>query len=110
MPTTEELSSQNQSYSGKILPHSLEGENYIIGSLLVGDINTWDTVMDILQESDFYKPAHQAIFACMESLYKKGSSVDIVCVSEELKKQKKIELVGGTPYLAELAEQSTSTG
>ena len=108
MPTTEILSSQNQAYQGKILPHSPEGESYILGSLLVGDTSTWDTIMDILQESDLYKPAHQTIFSCMETLYKQGSSVDIVCVSEELRKQKKLELVGGTPYLAELAEHSTS--
>ena len=108
MPTTEERTTKDISYQDKILPHTLEGENYILGSLLVGDTDTWDIVMDILQESDFYKPAHQIIFACMETLYKQGSSVDIVCVSEELKKRQKLDLIGGTPYLAELAEQSTS--
>ena len=71
-------------------------------------MEVWDLMMDQLQGEDFYKPAHQSIFACMSQLYKQGSSIDILSVSEQLKKQQKLDLVGGAAYLAHLAQASTS--
>ncbi len=99
---------QKSPFSDKSPPHSLEGEQYILGSLLVGGEEVSDTLLELLKEEDFYKPAHQSIFAGIVKLYKQGSAIDILCVSEQLKKQQSLELVGGNAYLSHLVEQSTS--
>lgn len=92
----------------KFLPSSLEGERFILGALLAGQQKTWDEVMEILKSEDFHKPAHQDIFSCMEMLYKSDRSGDILRISEELKKEGKLESSGGALYLAELVEESAS--
>ncbi len=92
----------------KFLPSSLEGERFILGALLAGQQKTWDEVMEILKSEDFHKPAHQDIFSCMETLYKSDRSGDILRISEELKKNGKLESSGGSLYLAELVEESAS--
>ena len=100
---------QNLSRLDKNLPVSLEGERFILGALLMGQMTTYDEVMEILQPEDFHKQAHKDIFNCMANLYKEdGQPTDILNLSEALKKEKKLEGVGGSLYLAELMEESTS--
>ncbi len=90
------------------LPSSVEGERFLLGALLLGEQKIWDLVMEFLKPSDFYKNSHQEIFYCMEKIYKNGSYGDILAISEELKKQQKLESIGGHSYLAELIEESSS--
>ena len=106
----------NQSYKKKIfsntedkvLPYTEEGERFILGALLIGQQQTWDEVMEILKPEDFHKQSHKDIFSCMEKLYKSSQTADILCVSEELKREDKLESIGGSLYLAELVEESAS--
>ena len=90
-------------------PSSLEAERFILGALLTGGEGVWDEVMDILKPEDFYKPAHQDIFASMEGFYKEGRTADVLSLSEELKKKQQLESTGGPLYLAELVKESAST-
>ena len=92
----------------KNLPFSLEGERFILGSLLMGQIRTYDEVMEILDEEDFHNQAHKDIFACMVQLYKEGQTADILSLSEALKKTNKLSAVGGDLYLADLVAESAS--
>ena len=92
----------------QMLPCTLEGERFILGALLIGQQRIWDEVMEILHPEDFYKQAHKNIFSCMQKLYKSGQTADILCISEELKKENKLESLGGSLYLAELVEESAS--
>ena len=92
----------------KNLPFSLEGEKFILGALLMGQIGTYDTIMEILNAEDFHKPAHKDIFSCMVQFYKEGQVADILSLSEALKKEKKLETVGGDLYLADLVAESAS--
>ena len=92
----------------KVLPCTMEGERFILGALLIGQQRIWDEVMEILSPEDFYKPAHKDIFSCMKKLYQSGQTIDILCISEELKKDDKLESIGGSLYLAELVEESAS--
>ena len=99
---------QNISLEGINLPSSQEGERFILGALLTGPERTWDEVMELLSTEDFHKPAHRDIFSAMEKFHKEGQTADILSLSEELKKENKLEGVGGGIYLARLAEESTS--
>ncbi len=93
----------------KNLPFSPDGERFILGALLMGQIRTYDEVMEVLEPEDFHKQAHKDIFACLARIYKEsGQATDILSLSEALKKEKKLEGVGGSLYLAELAEESAS--
>lgn len=92
----------------KVLPCTMEGERFILGALLIGQQRIWDEVMEILSPEDFYKPAHKDIFSCMKKLYQSSQTIDILCISEELKKDDKLESIGGSLYLAELVEESAS--
>ena len=93
---------------GSLLPCTPEGERFILGALLIGQQQIWDEVMEILQPEDFHKQAHKDIFSCMEKLYKSAQTGDILSISEELKKEDRLESVGGSLYLAELVEESAS--
>ncbi len=98
----------NSTTEEKILPCSLEGERFILGVLLMGQQRIWDEIMEILEPEDFYKHAHKDIFTCMKRFYKIGQTADILSISEELKKENKLESIGGSLYLAELVEESAS--
>jgi len=91
-----------------LLPCSPDGEKFILGALLIGEQQTWDEVMEILKSEDFYKQAHKDIFSCMEEFYKSSQIADILSISEALKKENKLESIGGSIYLAELVEESAS--
>ncbi len=91
-----------------MLPCTLEGERFILGALMIGEQRIWDEVMEILHPEDFHKQAHKDIFSCMQGLYKSGQTADILRISEELKKENKLESLGGSLYLAELVEESAS--
>ena len=92
----------------ELLPSSLEAEQFILGILLNSGQDLWDQVMDSLRASDFYKHSHQDIFQVMADFYQQGKCGDILNISEELKKQQKLDSIGGDTYLAELVQHGTS--
>ena len=75
-------------------PQSLEIEEAILGALMI-DNSALNLSMSRLGEDMFYKIDFKAIFKAIETLYDRGQGVDIVSVSEELKRQNNLELVGG---------------
>lgn len=87
---------------GKILPHSVEAEQSVLGSVLL-DRDAMITVADIVREEDFYKDAHREIFHCMMQLYRKSEPIDLITLSEELKKRSTLEMVGGYTYITNLS-------
>ena len=90
-------------------PHSLEAERSVIGSLLV-DKDAIIKVSDFLKAEDFYHDAHKIIFEGIVSLYDKRVPLDIVTLSSYLEDANHLQVIGGSSYLAELAnEVPTST-
>jgi replicative DNA helicase len=65
--------------------------------------------LEVLDETDFYKDVHRFIYLAMVSLYKKNEAVDIITLTEELKRQNKLEAIGGIYYLSELASKVPSS-
>jgi replicative DNA helicase len=66
-------------------------------------------VLEILSAEDFYSEMHQEIYQAVIALYRKGESVDMLTVSEELKKRNTLEMVGGRSYIAQLSAMVPST-
>ena len=91
-----------------VLPSSLSAERAILGILLMGEESDWDEVAGYLKEDDFFQPAHKTIFSQIQELYKKGQSADPVTVANALKKNEKLDQVGGASYLSDLIHQLAS--
>lgn len=95
--------------SVKIAPHSKEAEMMVLGCMLV-DERALKIGMHDLDISDFFLNEHQSLFQTFKKLNSDGRRVDIHLLSEELKKQGKLEDVGGIGYLVTLAQYAgTST-
>ena len=86
----------------KLPPNSIEAEMSVIGAVLI-DTDAIVKVAEFLRAEHFYKDAHVHIFAAILDLYEKRQPIDLVTVPAALKKKKKLEIVGGTTYLSELA-------
>ena len=89
--------------SVRVPPHSLEAEQSVLGGVLI-DNNVINKVLEILREEDFYREAHQRIFSAMISLYERNEPLDLITLTNELKKRKLLEQVGGASYLAQLVD------
>jgi len=85
----------------RLPPQNLEAEQAILGSMLLEE-QAIVQAAELLEESSFYKDAHRKIFAVLLTLYKAHVPVDLVTVTEELKKRNLLEEVGGASYLATL--------
>ena len=97
-----EEKTRSNSKDGRIPPQNLEAERSLLGSLLISDA-VLPEILTILKPEDFYDPAHQVIFASMTNLYNVHKPVDIITITAELRKQKKLKEIGGAPYLTELS-------
>ena len=91
------------------LPFNLDAEQSLLGVLLLEGEEAWDDVAPLINENDFFQPAHKTIFSQIKKLYQKGQVSDLVTVGNSLKQDATLEQVGGIAYLSEIAEKITST-
>ncbi|MFT6449000.1 MAG: replicative DNA helicase [Oleispira sp.] len=89
-------------------PHSIDAEQSVLGGLLL-DNRAWESVSEVLEDSDFYSHKHRNIYRAIKSLVDQEQPVDVVTVSEELEELGTLEEVGGIAYLGELADMTPST-
>lgn len=87
--------------AGKIPPQNVDAEKSLLGAVLI-DEETLADISEHVTVKDFYDKRHSAIFGAMMRLYEKHRPVDLLTLTEELKRKKEIELVGGSAYLTEL--------
>jgi replicative DNA helicase len=86
----------------KTPPQATEAEMAVLGAMLI-EREAQAKGLDLLDEHDFYKPAHQHIFRAMAQLFAEGAAVDVVTLGEFLKNQRSLQDVGGASYLTDLA-------
>lgn len=87
----------------KVAPNSKESEMMVLGCMLTS-INSLNTAADALDESDFYFPEHRLVFRVLRDAYREDRPADVHLVCEELRRQEKLEEVGGAAYVATLAQ------
>lgn len=87
----------------KIPPHNLEAEQAVLGSILIEN-DSFEKCWGIVTESDFYRDAHRKVFSAVTELRETKEPVDLLTLTEKLRKRSQLEEVGGFPYLASLAE------
>jgi replicative DNA helicase len=87
----------------RIPPHSEEAEASVLGSILI-DKEAIVSVAEFLRPEHFYKEANEQIFRAILSLYEERKPIDIVTLTDRLKKQRSLTKVGGSAYLTNLVE------
>lgn len=87
----------------RVPPHSREAEMMVLGCMLTS-INSLNIAAERLEESDFYFSEHKSIFRCLQDAYKADKPADIHLIAEELKRQEKLQAVGGIVYLTSVAQ------
>lgn len=94
---------------GKIQPQAPELEEAILGAIML-EKDKLAEVLEIIQSPEcFYVPANEKIYACIRRLFDKGMPVDLLTVTEELRKTNELEIVGGPYYLTNLTMSVVSS-
>lgn len=93
---------------GKIPPQARELEEAVLGAILI-EKDAISYVSDILKPESFYVDAHATIYRAIQSLFGKSQPIDLLTVTEELRKNGKLEEVGGAYYISELTNKIASS-
>ena len=99
----KEMRAELETASFKLPPQNVEAEQSILGGVLIEN-DALNTVIEFLEDGDFYREAHQKIFKSMIVLSEKNEPLDLITLTNELKKKKELEDIGGASYLAGLVE------
>tara|TARA_S200000501_G_scaffold7527_1_gene6677 strand:+ start:8144 stop:9658 length:1515 start_codon:yes stop_codon:yes gene_type:complete len=93
---------------GKLPPQAIDLEEVVIGAMMI-DKKGVDEVIDILTPEAFYKETHQLIFQSIFTLFQKSEPIDLLTVSNQLKKDNNHEKIGGDFYLISLTQKVSSS-
>jgi replicative DNA helicase len=87
--------------TGKIPPQNVDAEKSLLGAVLI-DEEVLADVSQHVKAKDFYDKNHGQIFGAMMRLYERHKPVDLLTLTDELKKKDELEMIGGSAYLTEL--------
>ena len=87
----------------KTAPNSKESEMMVLGCMLTS-VNALNIAADMLDDSDFYYTEHKIIFQSLKTAYKSEKPADVHLICEDLKRQGKLQAVGGPGYVTTLAQ------
>jgi len=85
----------------KLPPQNLEAEQSVLGAILL-DNNALYTAFELITQDDFYKDSNKKIFVAMTELLEKNEPIDIITLTDHLRKKDSLDAVGGTQYLTSL--------
>ena len=87
----------------KLPPQNIDAEMAVLGAMLI-DEKAIPEVLEFISSDSFYREEHKVIFSSIVSLFDNRKKADILTVSEDLNKKKLLDKVGGSSYLAALAD------
>ena len=93
--------------SGRVPPQAPDVEKSVLGAMLI-EREAIPQAIEVLPEEAFYSNKHQKIYQAIISLFERGNPVDLVTLTEELKRRDHLEDVDGSYYLTELTTQVAS--
>jgi replicative DNA helicase len=85
----------------KLPPQNIEAEQAVLGAILI-DNDALPRALEILDPEDFYKQSHRTIFYAMTELFNRNEPIDLITLTDYLKRQGEIDAVGGVSYLSAL--------
>lgn len=86
----------------RVPPHNLEAEQAVLGSMLLSP-DSVEGALSMLEDTDFYRPAHGRIFTAVSDLYARSVPVDHLSVADRLESTDQLEAAGGKAYLLDLS-------
>jgi len=96
------------SEDGRLQPQALELEEAVIGACMI-ERDAFGMISDYLKPESFYDTKHQRIFAAIRDLAAENSPVDILTVTEQLRKTGDLDFVGGPVAITELSRKVLSS-
>jgi replicative DNA helicase len=88
----------------RVPPHDLDAEAAVLSAILL-DADAFDRVQETLAPEHFYADANRRVYeAVLDLKSSTGQPVDIVSVANWLRDRNRLAQIGGTPYLAQLAD------
>jgi replicative DNA helicase len=87
--------------AGKIPPQNLDAEKSLLGAVLI-DEETLADISEHVTSKDFYDKRHATIYGGMMRLYEHHKPVDLLTLTDQLKKKDELDAIGGSAYLTEL--------
>jgi len=84
-------------------PFSVEAEVSVLGGMLM-DRDAVSRAIEVINDSMFFRESNRSLFRAMVRIYERGAAIDVITLSEELKKTDELDRSGGMRYLAELLE------
>lgn len=88
----------------RLPPQSIEAEQSVLGAVLL-DNEAISKALEIISTEDFYRESHRRIFDAMIDLYEKNEAIDLITVTDALKRKNDLEGIGGVSYLSAIANQ-----
>ena len=88
-------------YAEKLLPHDLDAEDAVVGSVLI-DGDCFPRIAPIIKPGDFYRERNQICFAACTALFQRNEAIDQLTLARELSRNSQLETVGGMAYLSHL--------
>ena len=85
----------------QLLPHNIEAEEAVIGSLLI-DSDSFLDISHLISPDDFYRDRNRLCFAACAELFRRGEAIDQITVARELHRTDNLESAGGMAYLSHL--------
>jgi len=92
---------------GKIAPQAIDLEELVIGAALL-ESHVYLEVSDIVSAKCFYKESHQIIWAAIAELDRLVQPIDLITVTEKLRSNNQLELIGGSYVLTEISSKISS--
>ena len=105
--STANKPSVDSSY-GHLQPQALKLEQTVLGALMI-DKDAFTVVSEILRPDTFYEPRNQKVYTAIQSLNMAEKPVDMMTVTEELKREGELQNIGGPAYIVELTSQVASS-
>ncbi len=95
-----------QQQAGRMPPQATDVEQSVLGAMLI-EREAIPKAIEVLPADAFYEPKHQRIFEAVEALFERGNPVDLITLTEELKRRGDYDAIGGY-YLTELTTHVAS--
>ena len=92
----------------RIPPQAIDLEEVVLGALML-EKNAVNAVIDILTPEVFYKETHQMIYSAIKELFAKSEPIDILTVTNQLKSNGNLDVVGGPYYISLLTNRVVSS-
>lgn len=95
------MSAKKEVSAAKVPPQNIDAEMSLLGAVLI-DEETLADISEHVTAKDFYDKRHATVYAAMMRLFERHKPVDLLTLTDELKKKDELESVGGSAYLTEL--------